>query len=37
MYINDFLDARILVIDDEPSKVRLIVSFLGIGGYTSNK
>lgn len=30
---RDFFDAKILVIDDEPSKVHLITSFLGIGGY----
>jgi putative two-component system response regulator len=35
MNINDFFDARILVIDDEPSKVRLIVTFLGLGGYNN--
>ncbi len=33
MHSTDFFDARILVIDDEPSKVRLITSLLTIRGY----
>jgi len=35
MQRRDFLDARILVVDDEPEKARLVIELLGIGGYRS--
>lgn len=34
MHKKDFLNARILVVDDEPDRVRLIVELLSIAGFS---